>query len=74
MKKSKCCHVNESRFGTCANCGLPFEWDETVLSKETLNELLKLAQEDVDFGAKHQQIVSTKVQIKLLQMLAEKDY
>lgn len=23
--KSKCCGVNESAFGTCANCGLPFE-------------------------------------------------
>lgn len=23
-KKSKCCGVNESTFGTCANCGLPF--------------------------------------------------
>jgi len=24
-KVSKCCKVNESRFGTCANCGLPFK-------------------------------------------------
>lgn len=32
---SKCCKVNESRFGTCANCGLPFESD----SMENLEQI-----------------------------------
>lgn len=31
---SKCCKVNESRFGTCANCGLPFEGiDRPIVSE-----------------------------------------
>ena len=35
-----------------------------------VKELLPVAQEDVDFGAKHQQMVSTKVRAKLLEIIA----
>jgi len=46
---------------------------EAVLSaqQEVLKEILKYVQEDVDFGAEHQQIVSTKAQAKILELLAE---
>ena len=36
---------------------------------ELLEELLKLAQEDINFGAEHQQMVSTKVQAKIMVLL-----
>jgi hypothetical protein len=34
--------------------------------KKIVEEILALVQEDIDFGAKHQQIVSTKAQSALL--------
>lgn len=41
----------------------------TVL-RQQLEEILVIVQEDIDFGAKHQQIVSTKAQAKILTLLS----
>ena len=45
---------------------------EQLIRKEVLEDLLKYVQEDIDFGAKHQQIVSTTAQSYLLTQLKQK--
>lgn len=40
-----------------------------AIRNKVLEEVLKLVQEDIDFGAKHQQIVSTKAQSYILTQL-----
>lgn len=52
------------------NCSL-LDKAYTEGKKEVVNEILTACQEDVDFGAKHQQIVSTKGLSKCLVLLRE---